>query len=390
MRHETSPDQTYEVDDMMGVEVRCVADVESKPVRWMWPGRIARGKLTLIAGNPGLGKSQVTIALAATVTTGGEWPVDGTRCERGSVLMLSAEDDVADTIKPRLEAAGADVSRVHVLDAVLVDDGRRTFDISRDVDRLGDQLKRMDDVALVVIDPISAYLGNTDSHRNSDVRAVLAPLSELAAAHEVAVILVSHLNKSTGGDALSRVTGSIAFTAAVRAAYIVTKDGADSARRLFLPVKNNIGVDDTGFAFRIESANVDGIYTSRVEWEPEVITTTADEALASTGGAGGDAVSEACAMLQDVLADGPVSVNDVKSEADEAGLAWRTVRRASDKLGIVKTKSAMHGGWSWALPKVAKSPEGGQVQKLDKLAIFGKVGDLRGVKVGENEYEVEL
>ena len=125
MRHDTPPEQSFEADDISGVEVRCVADVEIKPVRWLWPGRIARGKLTMIAGDPGLGKSQVTVALAATVSTGGEWPVDGSACERGSVLILSAEDDVADTIKPRLMAAEADENRVFVLDAGRDNKGRR-------------------------------------------------------------------------------------------------------------------------------------------------------------------------------------------------------------------------------------------------------------------------
>ena len=337
--------------------------------------------------------------------------MNGARCERGSVLILSAEDDVADTIRPRLEAAGAEVDRVHVLDAVRDDDGRRTFDIIRDLDRLGGALNRLDHVALVVIDPISAYLGKTDSHRNSDVRAALAPLSELAAKHEVAVILVSHLNKSTGGDALSRVTGSIAFTAAVRAAYLVTKDEADSARRLFVPVKNNIGDDATGFAFHIESTTISGINTSAVKWEPEFIITTADEALAA-GGADSSAMNEAREFLQSLLTDQRVASRTVESEAKSAGLSWATVKRASESLNIKKKKDGLRGEWTWGFQNVTgrggdghHHPDADQHpdqhddaqlaqlahrHDLSKLSKLENAEHLHGVEISENAWEVEL
>lgn len=348
-------------------EVRCVADVEMKPVRWLWPSRIARGKLTLIAGHPGLGKSQVTAALAATVTTGGRWPVDDSACEMGSVLILSAEDDVADTIRPRLEAAGADTRRVYTLDAIRTPEGeRRGFDIVKDMGRLGELLELYADISLVVIDPISAYLGQTDSHRNSEVRAALSPVSELAARYEVAIVAVSHLNKSGGGDAMGRVIGSVAFTAAVRAAYLIAKDESDPARRLFLPLKNNLGNDRTGFAFRIEDATVSGISTSRVIWEAEPVEKSADEALAGSGDPSErTALTEACEFLEDLLAEGPVSAKAVKAEARDAGVAEKTLQRAKTKLGVETSKEGLKGGWVWRLPpKVAKPSEDGQAKGM--------------------------
>ena len=240
----------------------------------------------MVAGHPGLGKSQVCVSLAAIVTTGGLWPVDRTRCERGTVLILSAEDDPEDTIRPRLEAAGADLARIHVLEAVeeqQADGGiaRRAFSLADDLSRLGVVLAQLGDVALVVIDPITAYLGETDSHKAADVRAVLAPLGELAAKHGAAVIAVSHLRKSGAGEAMLQVTGSLAFVAAARAAYIIAKDQDDPSRRLMLPVKNNLGDDQTGYAFRIEATRLPShIDTSRIAWEVERVTVTADEALA--------------------------------------------------------------------------------------------------------------
>jgi putative DNA primase/helicase len=209
--------------------IRCFQDVVATPLSWLWPRRIARGKVTLVAGDPGLGKSQLTASLAACVSVGGCLPGSDYAAPLGSVLFLNAEDDAADTIRPRLEAAGADVARIHALDAVrtLGDDGRvmqRGFDLARDIGALQGAARGIGDVALIVIDPISAYLGGTDSHRNADVRGLLAPLSALAADVGAAVLIVSHLNKTVGNDAMMRITGSLAFVAAARAAYIVARD----------------------------------------------------------------------------------------------------------------------------------------------------------------------
>lgn len=357
------PRQTAEPQTPRHVS-RCMADIESVPVRWLWPGRIARGKLTVVAGMPGLGKSQITASMAAIVTCGGLWPVDRSRAGSGSVIFLTAEDDAADTLRPRLEAAGAVLTRVYVLDAVRAADreGRpfeRGFDLTRDPDALADLIDTIGDVRLVVIDPITAYLGATDSHRNAEVRAVLAPLAALAAKYDVAVVAVSHLNKSGGADALSRVTGSLAFVAAARAAFIVAKDPADPDRRLFLPVKNNIGPDGDGLAYRIEAATVGDIHTSQVAWGSERVTMTAGEALAaveSQGGERGDddapQLVEAEEWLQGALAAGPVASKELKRLARADGIAWRTVERAKKSLGV---RARKHGNdakawWVWELP----------------------------------------
>jgi energy-coupling factor transporter ATP-binding protein EcfA2 len=338
---------------------RRLADVEAKPIRWLWPGRIARGKVSMLAGHPGLGKSQVTASLAAIVSTGGRWPVDGTPCERGSALILSAEDDPADTIRPRLEAAGADLNRCHVLEAAWAGyDARgevvsRPFSLETDLGQLEALLDHLGDVALVVIDPISAYLGATDSHRNSEVRGLLAPLSVLAGRHGAAVVCVNHLNQTGGSDALLRVVGSIAFTAAARAAYLVAEDAERPERRLFLPLKNNLAEGGTGLAFRVEGHQLPGgIDTSRVSWDSEPVTMTANEALRTAAEAGEErsAVRDAKEFLEELLADGSLPSKQVRSEADQAGLTWATVRRAQQALGVVVAKEGMKGPWTWQLP----------------------------------------
>jgi hypothetical protein len=340
---------------------RRASDIQAKPINWLWPGRIARGKVSMLAGNPGLGKSQITAALAATVSTGGTWPVDRSRCEAGNAIILSAEDDPADTIRPRLEAAGADLSRVFILDAVV--DGyradgsevQRGFNLKTDLSRLGKMLEEISGAALIVIDPITAYLGETDSHKNSDIRALLSPLGDLAAKHGAAVVCVSHMNKSGGGEALMRVMGSLAFVAAARAAFIVAKDADDPARRLFLPLKNNIGNDQSGLSFTVESAQVQSpsgaIATSRIAWGSEAVTVTADEAMTQRGDPEEQSdVHDAKDFLRGLLASGPVPTKQIQADATGAGYSWRTIQRAQKALGIEAVKDGMRGGWTWKLP----------------------------------------
>lgn len=364
-----------------------VSDIEAKPVHWLWPNRIARGKLTIIAGNPGLGKSQISASIAAVLTTGGHWPVDRDRCEAGDVLFLSAEDDPADTLRPRLEAAGANLARVHHVDGVIkgyTGDGTaisRSFTLQSDLPALEAKLCEIKNVAAVIIDPITAYLGgDIDSHKNSDIRGLLAPLSDLAAKYSAAIIGISHLSKANASQALMRVTGSLAFVAAARAAYLVAPDPQDKTRRLFVPMKNNLGPDVTGLAFRIEGATVESsmgqLGTSRVAWESDPVSVTADEAMqAEAGDTELSARDEAAEWLQEVLSDGPLPANEIYKKAGDVGIAKRTLRRAAKKLGVDTEKSGMAGGWRWILPpKVAKTSEG--VQEKD-VAIFGEVGHLR-------------
>lgn len=364
------------------VSFRCFASIEAKPIRWLWTGRIARGKVSMIAGHPGLGKSQITASLAAIVSTGGAWPVDRARSELGNVIFLSAEDDAEDTIRPRLEAAGADLDRCFTLDAVIETDStgdtvRRAFNLRKDIERLANFIEKIRDVALIVIDPITAYLGDADSHKNAEIRALLSPLSGLAAKHSVAIVCISHFNKAGSNEALLRVTGSLAFVAAARAAFIVARDPGDESRRLFLPAKNNLGTDKSGFAFRVESHQLkNGIDTSRVSWEGVTVDITADEVLAPpVDSEERSAVDEAGEFLSVLLSNVPMSVKRVQQEADDAGHSWATVKRAKKRLGIKAGKEGLRGGWGWRLPtKVLKNTEDAQ---QENVSTFGNNEHLR-------------
>ena len=341
----------------------------------------------MLAGNPGLGKSQITASIAAIVSIGGVWPVDRIRCERGNVVLLSAEDDAEDTIRPRLEAAGADLSRIYILDAVTTGysgDGQvlqRAFNLQSDLNRLGELIDKIGGAALIVIDPITAYLGSSDSHKNAEIRALLAPLSDLAAKHSAAVVCVSHLNKSGSGEALMRVTGSLAFVAAARAAFLIAKDPENDTRRLFLPLKNNIGKDHTGLAFSLQSAQVKStaglIETSSVMWESEAVTVTADEAMVPLGDPEErGALDDAKDFLKGLLANGQVPSKQIRADAEGAGYSWRTIQRAQKALGIEAVKLSMKDGWVWKMPP--KNANNTKERHANNVEAFDDLGFLRG------------
>jgi putative DNA primase/helicase len=350
------------------------SEIEPEPISWLWPGRIAIGKQTLAAGEPGLGKSQLATFIASTVSTGGDWPGDEGRAPLGNVVILSAEDGVTDTIVPRLIAAGANRERVFVISAVRNEDGggRRTFNLQADLSLLEHQLATIGDVRLVIIDPISSYMGNIDSHKNTDVRGVLEAVGEMATRHGVAVLGVTHFSKGAGQKAINAFIGSVAFIAAARAAFAVMKDPDDQDRRLFLPVKNNLAPLGHGLAFRLTQhlvATTGGdAVASAVSWESAPVTITADGVMAAN--AGGDiphtAKSECVEFLQNVLAGGWMEVADIAAEAISAGLHSdgkelkdnKPMRTARSTLRIETKRMGFGKGarYFWAFPGTPWAP----------------------------------
>jgi putative DNA primase/helicase len=353
-RH-ASPSATGKIPAMAGAGpiVRRVSDVPAEPIVWIWPQRIAVGKLSIIAGDPGLGKSQLTAFLAAKVTTGGQWPNDEGHATTGSVIILSCEDDIGDTIRPRLEAVGADLEKVHVIEAIRTEQGgRRGFSIKRDMLGLAKALTEIGDVVLVVIDPITAYLDGADTHNTGDVRAALAPLQDMAAQHRVAVVAVSHLNKNSGnGKSINAITGSNAFVAASRSVLLVTKDDGRPGRRLLAEVKNNLGNAAT-LAFNIRTGDVgDGITAPFVVFEEGVVEVTADEALSEAlSGNSGGTLSEARQFLTEELSQGPMPASQLIAAAKHAEISEKKLRRSATDLGVIKKKGGYQGVWMWSLP----------------------------------------
>jgi putative DNA primase/helicase len=249
-RHETS-------NAKRGVVVTRAADIKPQKLAGVWRRRFFRGKLGFIAGEPGLGKSQVAIYMAATISLGGKWPRDEGKARRGDVIYISAEDSAADTIRPRLEAAGADLKRVHIIEAVNDTLGTRPFNLLTDLGQLDEILQTLRKPRLVIIDPINACLSSTDVHRfnpNSvtQVRALLGRLESLAVNHHVAIVCVTHFTKAKGGSALARVTGSFAFVAAARSVFTVERKQDDPNQRVFAAAKNNLTADVAPLVFRIQ------------------------------------------------------------------------------------------------------------------------------------------
>jgi hypothetical protein len=329
-----------------------MADVIAEKLEWLWPGRIALGKLTLLAGDPGLGKSFLTLDLAARVSRGDVWPDDPAwLAPRGDVLLLNAEDGLEDTVRPRLDSAKADVDRVYALTAVRdAAEGENGFSLARDLKALEHELKRRPETRLIIIDPITAYLGDTTGNNNTQVRSLLSPLSTLAQEHRVAVVAITHLNKNSGGKALYRAMGSLAFVAAARAAWGVVRDPADAERRLLLPIKNNLSQETKGMAFRLLTDPVQG--AASIGWFPEPLETNLDEVLQATPLGGGDAASTAAEVRQwliEMLSAEPVPAEELLRAASEEGITPKQLRHAAMKLDVRRQKGGFLEGWIWSL-----------------------------------------
>jgi putative DNA primase/helicase len=331
-----------------------VADVKSKKINWLWPSRIARGKLTMIAGMPDVNKSTMTLDLAARTSVGGPLPAGEGTAPLGSTIILTAEDDVADTVRPRLEVAGANLERIYVIAATRENNSERTFDLTTDIDKLRKLITVISDVALIIIDPVSAYMGKPgklDSYRISDVRGTLAPLARMAAETGVAVIGIDHLNKSGSTQALLRIIGSIAFSAAPRSIYLIVRDEEHDDIRLFLPANGNNTKIRTGLKFQVKEKisppPVSDPYPT-IEWQTEVVTMTADEALGQKhDGRKSKTVDNAKRLLAELLAEKPMLQTDVEAKAASAGIGPRSLKTAKQDMDIVSTKIGGKGKWKW-------------------------------------------
>ena len=212
--------------DISDLKITTLADVEAERVEWLWKHRLPRGKLVVFDGDPELGKSTLALSFAAVVTTGGRWP-DGTRCEfPGDVLIMSAEDGLAVTVRPRSDAAGADVTKVHSLEAALIVNEKgervdRSITLA-DVDRLHRAIQYYG-AKLVIVDVLMAYMPDTrDSYRDQDVRSIFAPLSRIAADTGCTILVLRHLNNAKGGNPPYRGGGSIAIVGAARVGLLAT------------------------------------------------------------------------------------------------------------------------------------------------------------------------
>lgn len=329
------------------------ADLTPEPVQWLWPDWLALGKMHLLAGAPGQGKTTIALAFAATVTIGGRWP-DGSRCEAGNVLIWSGEDDPADTLLPRLMAAGGDRKRVFFVDGSRINGELLPFDPARDMQALQAQAERIGNVRLIIVDPVvSAVTG--DSHKNTETRRALQPLVDLAAQMYAALVGITHFSKGgQGGDPSQRVIGSVAFCAVARVVLVAAKvrneDGED--RRILARSKSNYGPDDGGFEYSLEQTEpLPGISASRVTWGASV-KGSARELLTDPSGEDGDGHNDAAEMLRaELVADCWTPADRASAPLIAAGFTKKQIWSASKlKLKVIRKKGGMQGGWYWRLP----------------------------------------
>jgi hypothetical protein len=341
----------------MSDDLVLVADVDRELVRWLWPGRIPLGKVCVLDGDPGTGKSTLTLTVAAKVTTGSPFP-GGARPERGDVILLNAEDDIGDTIRPRLEAAGADLARCWVLPDVQPDPDKppRPPELPSDLDALEGMVKDKQ-AALVVVDPLMAFLsGQIDSHRDQDIRRVLASLTYMAGRTGAAVVIVRHMNKGQG-SALYRGSGSIGIVGAARAGLLVAPDPDDEDRRVLALTKSNLAKMPQALACRIVE---DERYScARVVWDGASRHTAGDLVRPRVDEDEAPALAEAVRVLSEILADGPLAAGNVKKQAATAGVAERTLHRARQALGVTTRRQGFGQGgyYLWSMPADPPSTE---------------------------------
>lgn len=297
--------------------------IKRQPLTWLWEDRIPLGKVTLLSGDPGQGKGFITIDVASRVTRGARWPNSVETAPQGGVILLSAEDDAADTLGPRLDAANADCSRVATLRSELlnVEGGSADthgFALDTDIKVLEAAIKEMNagpagPCRLVVIDPINEYTGRVDINRNGELRRLLMrPLRNLAAKYEVAILVVGHLNKSAQNASQYRALGSIAAPGSARSTLTVCADPNDSESYLLLGGKINIGRRASGLRYSIVSSSPAKDSVGVIKWDSAPVNYSIDTAMAFDPKQMTERVA-AEEWVRDTLAAGPVTVRDVKA-----------------------------------------------------------------------------
>jgi hypothetical protein len=331
-------------------------DIEARPIRWLWPGRIPGGKLSLLDGDPNQGKSLFTLDLCARITRGDAFPDGIPGGKPGHVLLVTCEDELDDTILPRLKQLGAVERRVHSYQGFTSDGSfSRLPSFPRDAPIL-EQVIRNTGSKLVVIDPLMAFLDPTICGINDQsVRQALMPLALVAEATEAALLLVRHLNKSGGNRAIYRGSGSIGIIGSMRMAYLMARDPEDPDVRVLACTKSNIGPPPSSLAFRVEKGEGDA---PRVVWlgpselsADDLVATRAPRLLPR---------QQACDFLQERLQKGSREVKELEREAAAQGISKTTLLRAKKELKVF-TRQERHGGkpvffWSLTPPEEQDVP----------------------------------
>jgi hypothetical protein len=335
-------------------------DVKPQKVEWLRPGLIPFGAITVLSGQPGLGKSLLTVKIAADFSAG---RLD----QRGEVLMLTAEDPTAEVVVPRLMAAHAKLTAIHF--AELEEHGLSIpMRFPSDTESLS-ELVREQDIRLVVIDPLTAHLaGGVDSFKDQSIREALAPLAALAEEQRIAIVVVAHLNKGQSSDPLQRLGGSIGLPAAARSVLLLGRDpddpeGSRGSRRVLAHVKSNFGQLASSLALQIIPAVAEdwlGAHPTAEIVEVGLSPYQGSDLLQGQMQSDlPEVMNEAVAFLRSMLAEGPRNARDIETEAEQAAIPWETVKRAKKAAGVKTTKQrgVSNGPWVWELVEQAQQVE---------------------------------
>ena len=345
-----APIQAEPADEIVLVNA---ADIEPEPVNWLWENGLQRGVLNLIAGRPTGGKSTIALSWSATVTSGGKWP-DGKACDPGRAVYWSGEDGIRDTLLPRFIAAGGKRDKMSFVEGVRAGERKRPFDPAADMPKLARAVEALGDVRMITLDPI-AMMVTRDSHKNVETRIGLQPFADLCASRGAAGLGVHHFTKNTsGGDPIDRISGSLAFGALPRCAWVAAEDlnVGQNARRVLVRAKMSNGPDWGGFEYQLDLRDLDqwpGLMAQRVLWG-DAIEGTAKELLAQLENKP-EAATAAETFLREMLKDGPQMAAEILAKGEAQGLNKWALQRALKKLGGSKEKVGFKGPWIWELPK---------------------------------------
>ena len=356
---EENPQTTQSASDT--IKVVNMSDIPVLPILWLWPGWLPLGKMTILAGAGGCGKTNLSLALIATITTGGFFP-DGLRCENpGKVLIYSTEDDPADTLKPRLIANGANISKVSFIAGRTSKDGKlEPFDPAKDFSKIEQYIKTNPDLKLLMIDPIISAVSG-DMNKANDVRRSLQPLVDLANQYGFAILGITHFTKgSVNNNPADRILGSQAFSALARMAWSAARRETEGDC-ILVRAKSNISTLDGGIRYQLESVMVaENIETTKTTWLG-AIEGSAKELLNSAELSGSDnnsVVDTAKEFLIELLNTvEKMSSKEVQAQAKEAGFSLASIRRAQERLKIKPFRPHGEKSWFWSLPKIHKLDE---------------------------------
>lgn len=342
------------LDYVKGLPGTLLSDVKVEPVEWLWQGQIPLGKHTDVAGDPGAGKTVVFEAdLVARVTTGREMP-DGTRGVQGGVVICNSEDGAADTLLPRILAAGGDPSKVVVLSYVPDQESQRDRPLMLPADAsYVEAAARRIGAVLILVDPLPSFLPkDLNANVDQDVRIVLGAMAGVAKRTGAALITIRHLNKDTKTTAMYRSSGSIGITGIARAAYLMAKVPGGDGLRALVCLKSNLGPEPKPLGYRIV-ANADEVPV--VEWKG-VLDIEPDDLLRPPHSTRPPVkMDEALDFVRQELGAGPVATKDLEQRAKAKGIAKKTLERARSTLGVVSKPGGFQEGFVCSLPDAASN-----------------------------------